>query len=165
MKKILLVVALCVALCNIQADAQKASKQFKTVVKTYQKQTKWYLEETFALIKTGPEIDTTIRAIMESVIYESFLSDFANWAKFIKKCDGEKKFNFKVKPIKGFETEGSEYINQFKLLQKQFVDKRFIVNKEDLKKILSKEKLQLFIDEVMKKFEDRTKELIEKLKA
>jgi len=163
MKKITFILALCFALGNI--NAQKPSKEFKTVVKTYQKQTKWFFEEVFALQKTGPEMDTTTRGVMETAIYQAFLADFSNWAKFVRKNQGEKKFSFTIKPIKGFEAEGNEYQNQFKKMQNQFIDERLIVNKEELEKTLTKEKLQPFIDGVLKKFADRTKKMIEKLKA
>lgn len=166
MKKIFAIFTIVLfGLATSNGFAQKASKEFKNVVKTYEKQTKWFFEEVFALQKTGTEMDTTTKEIMEKAIYQAFLDDFSKWAKFVKKSQGSKKFDFTIKPVKGFESEGSEYRNQFKQLQNQFVNERLTNSKEELEKTLTKEKLQPYINGVIKKFKDRTKKLIEKLKA
>ena len=164
MKKIifLMTIVLCFAVSN--SFAQKKTNTFKKIEHTYEKQTMWFFKHVFLQEKTGKDLDTTIRDIMEKRIYDQMIRDYWHWAKFTRKHETEKKFELKLKHTKSYETEAAEYITQFKLLQKDFVDERLVCSMDQLSKILTPEKLQPYIDGVMKKFENRTKTMFLKLK-
>lgn len=147
-------------------EINKKSKGFQRVTKTYERQLKTFFVKVFDLTETGDSIYASIRREMEDEIYEAFLSDFAQWASACKKHQGSKRFKLElIKKGKGFETEGAEYLKQFKLIQNDFVDKRMIWKQEELEKVLTKEKLQKYITAVMTKFADRTATTFQKLKT
>jgi hypothetical protein len=143
--------------------AQSSSKSFKPIKALYEVQVNQFFVDVFELQKTGATIENTMKEELEAKIFEAFLLDFNKWKEFAIKHKGEKKFEFKLKEMKDFEAEGKEYTNQFKNFQKDFVANRMLWSESELKNILTKEELQKFIDPVMKKFEDRTKKLIQKL--
>ena len=163
MKIVKLMLVMMFALVISNTFAQSSSKSFKTIKSLYEVQVDQFFVDVFELQKTGEVIETTMKEELEAKIFEAFLVDFNSWKDFAIKQKGEKKFELKLKGIKGFETEAKEYTNQFKNFQKNFVAKRMIWSESELKNVLIKEELQKFIDPVMKKFEDRTKKLFEKL--
>ncbi len=163
MKKIIIMV-IAVIVSHSITIAQKPSKTFKKISKCYEAQVDSFLDEVFKLEKTGAEMDSTARKELEKTIYDAFLEDFFTWAKFSQKYKGEKKFDFKIKRINKFENETNEYASQFKKIMDTFKAERLIItDKEQLAKLLGKEKLKIFIDSVIKKFQDRTYNLFKKL--
>ncbi len=163
MKKLIFVLAMMLCFVANDSFAQSSSKSFKSVTETYKIQMKQFFVDVFELQKTGETIETQMKEELETKIYEAMLVDFASWKEFSCKHQGDKKFILELKNIKGFEPEAKEYVNQFKNFQKDFVNNRMIWNESELAKVLTKEELQKFIDPVMKKFEDRTKKLFDKL--
>jgi len=163
MKKLMFVLAMMLCFVASNGFAQSSSKSFKGVTETYKIQMKQFFVDVFELQKTGEVIETTMKDELEIKIYEAMLVDFASWKAFSCKHQGDKKFILELKSIKGFEPEAKEYINQFKAFQKDFVTNRMTWTESELALVLTKEELQKFIDPVMKKFEDRTKKLFEKL--
>ena len=162
MKKIIVIwLVLCVATGS--SFAQKKSPSFKGIINLYEKQVDRFFVDVFELTKTGPEIAKEAQIEMDEKIYQAFLSDFALWGKWVKKHHGEKSFVLKLKGTKDYETESREYQNQFKLIQADFVDERLIWNKDQLSKVLTKEKLQQYITPIMEKFADRTEKLLLKI--
>ncbi|HMS90923.1 MAG TPA: hypothetical protein PKC87_01785 [Candidatus Absconditabacterales bacterium] len=163
MKKLTCILSMMLCFIASNSFAQSASKSFKEVTATYNLQVKQFFIDVFELQKTGEVIETTMREELETKIYEAMLVDFASWKDFSIKHQGDKKFILELKSIKGFEPEAKEYVNQFKNFQKDFVNNRMTWTEAELAKVLTKEELQKFIDPVMKKFEERTKKLFEKL--
>lgn len=151
---------LCVATGS--SFAQKSST-FKGIINLYEKQVDRFFVDVFELTKTGPEMAKEAEIEMDEKIYQAFLSDFALWAKWVKKHHGEKSFVLKLKGTKDYETESKEYEKQFKLIQQNFVDERLIWDKKTLSKVLTKEKLQEYITPVTEKFADRTTKLLTKI--
>lgn len=174
MKKVIflmLIVAFCTTTSSTYGSGiedwlkgPKKSKSFKKVRKTYEKQMTWFFKEVFRQAQTGPMMDTTMRTALENKIYEQMLKDYWCWGKFTRKHETKKKFELSLKKTKKYETESAEYISQFKKLQTGFVQERLIIDSDQLSKILTKEKLQPYIDGVMKKFETRTTATFQKLK-
>lgn len=163
MRKICLIL---IALCAVASSgfAQKSSS-IKKIGHLYETQVATFLVDVFELTKTGPVMAATARADMEEQIYQCFISDFAAWAKWTQKHEGDKPFVLKFKGIKGYETESTEYLTQFKKIQDEFVDKRLTWTEEELPKVLTKERLQKYITPVADKFETRTTNLLAKLKS
>lgn len=163
MKKLMFVITIVICFTMSNSFAQSSSKSFKSVSETYNIQVKQFFIDVFELQKTGEVIKATMEEELETKIFEAFLVDFNAWKEFTLKHQGNKKFVLQLKGVKGFETESKEYTNQFKAFQKNFVDKRLTWSESELTKVLTKEEFQKYIDPVMKKFEDRTKKLFEKL--
>jgi len=163
MKIMKLVLVMMFALVISNTFAQGSSKSFKTIKALYEVQVDQFFIDVFELQKTGETMKTTMKEELEAKILEAFILDFNSWKAFAIKHKGEKKFELKLKGIKGFEAESKEYTNQFKNFQKDFVANRMIWSESELKNVLTQDELQKFIDPVMKKFEDRTKKLFEKL--
>lgn len=162
MKKIIVIlIVLCVATGS--SFAQKKSSSFKGIINLYEKQVDRFFVDVFELSKTGVEMSQEAQTEMEEKIYQAFLSDFALWAKWTKKHHGTKSFILKLKGTKDYETESREYQAQFKIIQAEFVDERLIWNKDQLSKVLTKEKLQQYITPIMEKFADRTEKLLLKI--
>ena len=154
MKKIMLIViVLCITIGS--SFAQK-STSFKGIKNLYEKEVDLFFINVFAVQKTGIEMDTTLRKKMEVKIYDAFITDFYLWAKWTKKYHGEKPFELKLKGTKEDETESTEYLKQFKLIQANFVKDRLIWTEEELKKVLTQEKLQAYINPVVEKFVEKT---------
>lgn len=152
-----------VVLCFTTGFAQRPSKSFKTITKTYQGQVKIFFVDVFELQKTGETMALNMRAEVETKIYEAFLADFISWKIFSQKHEGDKKFNFMLKGTKGFETESKEYSTQFKAIMNEFVKERLIWSESELPKILTKERLQKYISPVMEKFKNTTLTMFNKL--
>lgn len=168
MKKVIFIPTILLCLLTTssgfaQIFGQRPSKSFKEVTATYNLQVKQFFIDVFELQKTGEMIETGMREELEKLIYEALLVDFNSWKEFTLKHQGEKKFILELKNTKGFEPEAKEYVNQFKNFQKNFVNNRMTWTAAELTNVLTKDELQEFIDPVMKKFEDRTKKLFEKL--
>lgn len=149
---------LCIATGS--SFAQKKSSSFKGITTLYEKEVDLFFTDVFAVQKTGIEMDTTSRKKMEVEIYDAFISDFYLWAKWTKKYHGEKPFELKLKGTKEYETESTEYLKQFKLIQANFVKERLIWSEEELKKVLTQERLQPYITPVVKKFADKTTKML-----
>ncbi len=148
--------------------AQKTST-FKKIGKLYEYQLKTFFIDVFELTKTGSEMAASAQAEMEEAIYQAYLSDFALWAKFSQKYQGEKTFVLILQGAKEYEkkyeTESNEYLIQFKKIQDEFVDKRLIWKKDELSKVLTKESLMPYITPVVTKFATRTEQTLAKLKS
>lgn len=158
----IIAIALCFASSN--SFAQK-SKTFKKVADLYETQKTQFFVDVFALSKTGVAMTATAKADMDKLLFEAYLIDFAAWAKFTQKHEGEKPFKLKLKGSKEFDPEAKEYIAQFKLIQAELVEKRLIWTLAELKAFLTKEKLQMYIDPITTKFKDRTEALLSKINS
>jgi hypothetical protein len=145
--------------------AQKSSsKTFKGIVNLYEKQVDVFFVDVFANEKTGAEIALTAKTEMDLEIYDAFISDYYLWAKWTKKHQGKKPFVLNLKGTKEYEAESKTYETQFKAIQTNFINERLNWTKEELKKVLTQERLQQYIDPVTEKFADRTKKLLTKIK-
>jgi len=142
---------------NKDPKDKKNSNNFKKITKTYENQKKIFFLKAFELNEVGDSIFSHMNGEMDEAIYQAFLSDFGYWAKSAKKHQGSKKFKLKTKAKKGYETEKTEYVNQFRLIQTEFVNLRFVWDEKQLQKTLTKEVLYKYILPVRKKFEDKTK--------
>lgn len=164
MKKLTFLLGIVLVFAINSGFAQKSSS-FKKIGKLYEQQTKTFFAEVFDSSLTGTEMAKAARAEMEDMIHQCFLNDFSLWAKFSKKYQGDKKFVLTLSRTKEYEAESNEYMNQFKKIQDEFVDNRLKWEKDELSKVLTKERLQKYIDPVVKKFEIRTTDLLAKLKS
>jgi len=162
-KKIFFIIVILCTFGITTSFAQKKSSTFKGIINLYEKQVERFFIDVFELKKTGPEMAIEAKKEMEEKLYRAFISDFMLWAKWVKKHQGEKSFVLKLKGTKKYETESGEYLNQFKLIQQNFVDERLIWNKEKLSKVLTQEKMQPYINPVVEKFRDRTNALFLKI--
>lgn len=165
MKKKFVILTMALMVVGTINTYAQTSKSMTRIRNLYETQVDRFFIDVFELTKTGLEMDTIARAEMEEQIYQCFLSDFAMWAHWTQKYEGEKPFVLEFKGIKGYETETTEYLNQFKKIQDEFVDQRLTWKKEELPKVLTKERLQKYIDPVAVKFETRTKNLLTTLKS
>ena len=87
MKKITLLIAI-VTMCFTASNSYgqglfgfPKTNSFKRIGHTYERQFTWFLKHVFQLKETGGQMDTTMRKIMETKIYEQMLRDFKWWAK------------------------------------------------------------------------------------
>lgn len=162
MKKIIFLIAV---MCVSMSTYAKKTSSFKKISKLYEQQTKIFFVDVFDMVRTGPEMAATAQAEMEEMIYQCFLSDFALWAKYTKKHQGEKKFVLNLKGSKKYSNESTEYVTQFKKIQDEFVDNRLTWKQDELAKVLTKEKLMKYITPIVEKFAKRTEDNLAKLKS
>ena len=164
MKRLTFLLGIVLVFAVSSGFAQKSSS-FKKIGKLYEQQTKKFFNEVFDSTLTGSEMAAAARSEMEDMVYQCFLNDFALWAKYSKKHQGDKKFVLTLSRTKEYEAESNEYMNQFKKIQDEFVDNRLKWEKDELSKVLTKERLQEYINPVVAKFETKTTSLLGKLKS
>lgn len=164
MKRLTFLLGIVLVFAISSGFAQKSSS-FKKIGKLYETQEKQFFVDVFDTTKTGAVMLAALRTEMDSLVYECFLADFMLWAKFTQKHKGEKKFILKFRSAKEYETESNEYFNQFKRLQDAFVDNRLTWTESELKKFLTKQRLQEYITPVTNKFETRITSLLAKLRS
>lgn len=165
MKKVIILLASALICLNISNIYGQKSASFKKIGNLYEQQTKIFFVDVFDLVKTGPEMAVAAQTEMEEMVYQCFLSDFALWAKHSKKYQGEKKFVLTLKGTKEYQTESTEYMNQFKKIQDEFVDNRLTWKQDELVKVLTKERLMKYITPIVEKFVKRTENNLTKLKS
>jgi hypothetical protein len=157
MKKLLftLAIAICIiATGNTMAQKPVKSTNFHEVLKVYETQIATYINDAFALQKTGITMDSTMKSAMITAIIAAIKNDMNKWKDFCLKNDKKEAFVLYTKPQKVFESECSTYDGQFALIQQEFIKSRFTWKEEDVKQFLTYKKIGKYVDEIVKKFKE-----------
>jgi len=150
-------------------DWFKGSPKSKSSIhmsRKYEKEMKKFVKSAFRQELTGGQMDTIMRATMEEKIFRQILKDYkktAKWArKHMTKRNNKERFDFQVRVPKGYESESAVYVAQYKKFITDFVGDpskptgRLGWNNKEVSEFLTKDKLQPYINVVMKALEDKT---------
>jgi len=162
MKKFIVITVLISFVSTTWGQKFLQKNSLTAVAKTYNAQKKEFFGMIFETTKTGPKIQEDFKIQLEEEIYNAFMADFENWKKFTQKTKGEKGFSIKCKSAK-YSAEAKEYETQFKNFMKYWTENRLAWDETTLAAALSKDAMKKFTEPVIKKFEERSKKMLQKI--